>query len=329
MKVGVKVNAPIGPVYWPTIRDMARVADEGGIDSVWSEDHHFEPFGGPWDVWSVLSALAAVTERVELAPIVASTNYYPSPVILARKAAAVHQISGGRLLLGLGAGSGTWEYPRLGLPIDHPVSRFEEAFEIIRRLFAGERFDYEGRFHQLEDTWLSPVHHLRSPGYDRDRIQPTRWLDEDWETAPTHPLDIPIVAGTMGPRMIRIMLPYASGWNVHWGDEPFMNHPENLPALHDWLAERCIEIGRNPQEVWKSAEVYIQFDNARGLPLVTPDELQPLPADVDTLHRLMASGVDHVIVLADPQTPASVEKLSALAQEFREGAGHSAGPDLR
>jgi alkanesulfonate monooxygenase SsuD/methylene tetrahydromethanopterin reductase-like flavin-dependent oxidoreductase (luciferase family) len=317
MKVGVKVNAPIGPVHWSTVRDMAMVAEGGGLDSVWSEDHHFEPYGGPWDVWTVLAGLAAVTERVALAPIVASTNYYPSPVILARKAATVHEISGGRLLLGLGAGSGDFEYPRLGLPFDHPVSRFEEAFEVIRRLLAGERFDYEGRFHQLDDTWLSPIHRLRSPGYDTGRMQPTRWLDDEWEIEPTTPLDIPIVAGTLGPRMLSIMLPHASGWNVHWGDEPFLNRPESLVSVHSWLDDRCLEAGRRPEEIWRSAEVYIQFEGARGLPVLVPDEFEPLPAEVETLHRLAAAGVDHVIVLADPQTPASVERLCELVSDYR------------
>lgn len=317
MKIGVKVNAPIGPVDWVTIRDMARAAEEGGLDSVWSEDHHFEPFGGPWDVWSVLSALAAVTEHVELAPIVASTNYYPSPVILARKAAAVHEISGGRLLFGLGAGSGDWEYPRLGLPFDHPVGRFEEAFEIIRRLLAGERFDFDGRFHQISDTWLSPVHRLRSPGFDPERVQPTGWLDPEWETQPTVPLDIPIVAGSTGPRMLNILLPYAAGWNVHWSNPRFMNQPENLTSLHDWVGEMSIEAG-DPGDIWRSAEIYMQFDDARGLPISVGDELQPLPADVDTFRRLEQAGCDHVIVLADPQTPRAVEKLAQLAGAFRD-----------
>lgn len=317
MKVGVKLNAPIGPVRWSTVADMARAAEGGGLDSLWTEDHHFEPFGGPWDVWSILSALAATTTSVELAPIVASTNYYPSPVILARKAATVHEISGGRLILGLGAGSGGYEYPKLGLPFDHPVSRFEEAFEIIRRLLAGQRFDYHGRFHHLDDTWLSPVHRMRSPGYDEERVQPTRWLDDDWETQPTEPLDIPIMAGTLGPRMLQIMLPHAAGWNVHWGDEPFMNQPERLVELHEWLAERCLEAGRDPASIWRSAEIYMQFDEAIGLPVRIPDELQPLPAATDTLHALEEAGVDHVIVLVDPQTPRAVEQLADLVSRYR------------
>lgn len=317
MKVGIKLNAPIGPVRWETVKDMARTAEQGGLDSLWSEDHHFEPYGGPWDVWSVLSALAAITSRVSLAPIVASTNYYPSPVIFARKAATVHEISGGRLILGLGAGSGGYEYPRLGLPFDHPVSRFEEAFEIIRRLLAGERFDYQGRFHQLEDTWLSPVHRLRAPGRDPTRIQPTRWLDDDWETEPTTPVEIPIMAGTVGPRMLKLMIPHSAGWNVHWGDEQFMNRPENLPALHEWIDERFREVGRAPDSLWKSAEVYMQFDGARGLPVQVPDDLNPLQPDVETLHSLEEAGVDHLIVLVDPQTSDAVESLNALVDMYR------------
>lgn len=317
MKVGVKVNAPVGPVTWRAIRDMALVADESGLDSVWSEDHHFEPFGGPWDVWTVLSALAAVTRRVELAPIVASTNYYPSPVILARKAATVDEISGGRLVLGLGAGSGGWEYPRLGIPFDHPVSRFEEAFEIIRRLLAGERFDYRGRFHSLTDAWLSPVHRLKAPGYDEDRPQLTSWLDDDWESQPVEPLEIPIVAGSTGPRMLAIMLPHASGWNVHWGNGRFMNRPESLPSIHEFVDQRSIEAGRDPDDISKSAEVYVQLEGARGLPVKVPDELEPLPARTETLHRVAEAGTDHVIVLVDPQTPEAVHRLAELVDTFR------------
>ncbi len=60
MKVGIKVNAPVGPVRWSTVRDMALAAEDLGLDSVWSEDHHFEPFGGPWVVWSFLSAVTAI-----------------------------------------------------------------------------------------------------------------------------------------------------------------------------------------------------------------------------------------------------------------------------
>jgi alkanesulfonate monooxygenase SsuD/methylene tetrahydromethanopterin reductase-like flavin-dependent oxidoreductase (luciferase family) len=314
VKIGIKVNAPIGPVRWETVRDMALVAEDVGLDSVWSEDHHFEPYGGPWDVWSILSALAAVTDRVMLAPIVASTNYYPSPVILARKASAVWEISDGRLILGLGAGSGDVEYAKLGLPFDHPVSRFEEAFEIVRRLLSGERFDYEGRYHHLTDTWLSPVHHQESGPVLGG---PTGWLDDDWRSEPSQPLDIPLMAGTLGPRMLRIMLAHVAGWNVHWVSRAFWNTPESFPDLVQRIAEACGEIDRDPNELWSSAEIWAQDDDGQGLPVNVPDDLRPLPLDSDTLHRCSQAGIDHLIVLVDPQTPQAVETLGQAVAEYR------------
>lgn len=313
MKVGIKVNAPVGPVRWSTVRDMALAAEDLGLDSVWSEDHHFEPFGGPWDVWSFLSAVAAITSKVELGPIVASTAYYPSPVILARKAAAVHEISGGRLLLGVGAGSGGFEYPKLGLPFDHPVSRFEEAFEIIRRLLSGERFSYEGRFHQLHDTWLSPVHR---PVEGPAKGQPNPWLDEDWASQPTTPLDIPIMAGTLGPRMLSIMLPHADGWNVHWSHRPFWNRPESFPEVEKTIADAGASVGADTAGLWRSAEIWMQFEGSRGLPVKTPDDLVPLSASVETLHRCAEAGIDHLIVLTDPQTPEAVRALASIVEEY-------------
>ncbi|MDX1689995.1 MAG: LLM class flavin-dependent oxidoreductase [Acidimicrobiia bacterium] len=312
MKVGIKVNAPVQAISWTGIRDMAQAAEAGGLDSVWSEDHHFEPYGGPWDVWSVLAALAAVTDRVELGPIVASTNYYPSPVILARKAAAVHEISGGRLILGLGAGSGDFEYAKLGLPFDHPVGRFEEAFEIVRRLLAGERFDYDGRFHRLEDTWLSPVHRLGEASAEE-----LGWLDDDWATQPVEPLDIPLMAGSLGPRMLGIVLPHVAGWNVHWGDRIFWNRPEAFPDVAERIAEHAEGAGVDPGSLWSSAEIFMEFDGARGLPVPVPDDLAALPADVETLQRCAEAGIDHLIVLVDPQTPAAVERLADVVQGFR------------
>lgn len=317
MKVGVKVNAPIGPVRWQTIRDMAMVAEESGFDSVWSEDHHFEPFGGPWDVWSTLAALAAVTSRVQLAPIVASTNYYPSPVILARKAVAVDEISGGRLILGLGAGSAPFEYAKLGLPFENPVGRFDEAFEIVRRLLAGERFDFDGRFHRLSDTWLSPIHHHAEGPLRGSDVDP--WLDSEWRAEPSVPAGIPLMAGSIGPRMLGIMSPHVAGWNVHWSHPRFWNSPERFPDIVESVSEHAVGADRDPGELWSSAEIYMILPGRRGLPVDLPDDLAPLPGDVETLARCEAARIDHLIVLVDPQTPGAVDRLADLVREYRMG----------
>jgi alkanesulfonate monooxygenase SsuD/methylene tetrahydromethanopterin reductase-like flavin-dependent oxidoreductase (luciferase family) len=291
MKVGVKLNAPIRQVRWADIRDMALAAEQAGFDSLWSEDHQFGPRrgGDPWEVWSVLSALAAVTRRVRLAPIVASTNFY-SPVILARKAAAVQEISGGRLVFGVGAGSLPDEYPMLGLPFDHPVSRFEESFEVMRRLFAGECFSYEGKYVRLEDTWLSTMPE-----------QPIEWM-----------------VGSQGPRVLGITLPHVQGWNVHWTDREGWNEVARFAATNALIDERCRAVGRDPSTLWRSVEVYVQLDGAHGLPIDMPDDFQPITGDAAAIAAALAAhadaGADLVQVLVDPQTPAAVEQLARAVE---------------
>src|SRR5437870_3613594 len=117
---------------------MARAAEEAGFDSIWLGDHlphrgGGPPGGGAWDVWTQLAALAAVTERVGLGPLVACTAFHP-PGILARMAASVDEVSGGRLVLGIGAGWNEAEFRAFGIPYDRRVSRFEEAFGLVRGL---------------------------------------------------------------------------------------------------------------------------------------------------------------------------------------------------
>ena len=118
---------------------MARRAEEVGFDSVWTIDHINLPSlgGGPqkgvWECWSLLAALAACTSRVELGPLVTPTSFR-NPALLAKMADTVEEISGGRLILGLGAGWHEPEYRAMGLPYDHRVSRFEEALTIIHGL---------------------------------------------------------------------------------------------------------------------------------------------------------------------------------------------------
>ena len=136
---------------------MARAAEGAGFDSVWVGDHllYDDPRRGPWEAWSTLAALAAVTSRVELGPLVASASFH-NPAMLAKKAAAVDEISGGRLILGLGAGWNEPEYQAFGYPFDHRVERFEEAFAIIRALLREGAVDFSGRWYEARDCELLP-----------------------------------------------------------------------------------------------------------------------------------------------------------------------------
>src|SRR5215475_12393928 len=132
---------------------MARAAEECGFDSIWVGDHLLyddelppTPERGPWEAWTMLAALAAATSRVRLGPLVACAGFHP-PGLIAKMAASVDEISGGRFVCGLGAGWSTVEFEAFDIPYDHRVSRFEEAFEIIRRLLAGEHVSVECGYH--------------------------------------------------------------------------------------------------------------------------------------------------------------------------------------
>src|SRR5262249_11819737 len=130
---------------WSDLVSMAQCAEDVGFDSLWLGDHLVirsdQPIPwasgakniGTWECWSVLSALAAVTRRVELGPLVTCTGFR-NPALIARMADTVDEISGGRLILGLGAGYHEPEYRAFGYPYDHRASRFAEALTIIHTL---------------------------------------------------------------------------------------------------------------------------------------------------------------------------------------------------
>src|SRR5689334_18697279 len=145
---------------------MARAAEEVGFESIWVGDHYLyrdeQGERGPWEAWSLLAGLAAVTERVRLGPLVACLGFH-APAVLAKTAATVDEISGGRLVLGVGSGWNETEFRAFGLPFDRRVSRFEEAFTIVRRLLAGERVTFSGRFHSVSDAVLVPAPRRRMP----------------------------------------------------------------------------------------------------------------------------------------------------------------------
>ena len=121
LKVGVQLPEVEYVASWPQLREMARTAEAVGLDSVWLGDHLLyrwadAPSRGPWEAWTALTAIAAVTERVEIGPLVACTSFH-NPAMLAKKAATLDEISGGRLVLGLGAGWNETEYSAFGFPV--------------------------------------------------------------------------------------------------------------------------------------------------------------------------------------------------------------------
>src|ERR687889_228549 len=160
LKVGIQLPEVEREVRWAELRAMAELAERIGLDSIWVGDHLLYrddggPPRGPWEAWSLLAALAAVTERVQIGPLVAATSFH-APAMIAKKAATIDEISGGRLILGLGAGWNRPDYDAFGFPYDHRVSRFEEAFTIIRTLLAEGRIDFSGTYYRVDRGELLP-----------------------------------------------------------------------------------------------------------------------------------------------------------------------------
>ena len=284
MKVGVQLPEVEREVRWPEVAALARAAEETGFDSVWVGDHLLyrgdgRPERGPWDCWTMLAALAAVTSRVELGPLVACTAFR-RPALLARTAAAIDEVSRGRLRLGLGSGWNEAEFRAFGIPFDRRTARFEEAFEIVRRLLAGERVTFAGSFNTLADAVLLPP------------------LDQ----AP------PLMVGGDGPRLLAATLPHVDWWNT-WFDR-FGNRADGFAGLNARIDEACERRGRDPAEVRRSACVLVEIDGGAGERRAQPDAppltAAELPAE---LAALAQAGADEAILVLDPITEPALRSL--------------------
>ena len=297
LKVGVQLPEVERRVAWPELLTMARRAEEAGFDSLWLGDHllYDLPGGitrGPWEVWTSLAAVAAVTKRVELGPFVASTSFH-APAMMAKMAATVDGISDGRLVLGLGAGWNAREYAAFGFPFDARVSRFEEAFTVIRELLREGRSDFHGRYHEVTGCVLDPP--------------------------PTRPGGPPIVIGSTGPRMLSITLPHADLWNSWWSD--YGNTVAGFTALRARVEMAAAAAGRGPGEVAATAAVLVGFDDAVGRLMgdsAYAADVRPVPGDAtalaEHLHGLAAAGCVHAMLVLDPITESSIARAAeALA----------------
>jgi probable F420-dependent oxidoreductase len=295
-RIGVQLPEVERRVGWPELISMARAAEAAGFDSLWLGDHllYDLPGGlarGPWEVWTSLAALAAVTERVQLGPLVASTSFH-APAMLAKQAATVDAISGGRLILGLGAGWNEREYRAFGFPYDHRVSRFEEAFTIIRTLLREGRADVDGAYYRVENCVLDP--------------------------GPVRPGGPPLMLGSIGPRMLRIGLPHVDAWNVWWSD--YGNTPEGFAAVRARVEEAAVQAGRAPGEVEATAAVLVGLPGGAGRLMgeAYDAEVPPVQGSPEEIAGQLAAmaeaGAAHLQLVVDPITRDSIELLrEALA----------------
>jgi probable F420-dependent oxidoreductase len=274
---------------------MARAAEAAGFDSIWLGDHLLyrgegEAERGPWEAWTMLAALAAATERVELGSLVACTAFHP-PGLIAKMAATVAEISGGRFVLGLGAGWNEAEFRAFGLPFDRRVSRFEESFAIIRGLLAGERVSLRGRYVQADDAVLLP----RPAGPPR------------------------LMIGSNGPRMLAATLPHVDAWNTWYED--YGNSPDGFAKLNDRISAAARDAGRDPDRIERSACMLVAVSGSSGERASTPDAPPPVAGSPDemasALRDLHEAGADEIILVVDPITERTIRDLGEVVALVR------------
>lgn len=277
---------------WTDVLETARSAEQAGFASAWVIGHHylrFEP-GDPWslwDPWSTLAALAATTERIMLGPLVSCTAHY-NPGLLARTAATVDEISGGRLVLGVGGGYFGAEFEAFGIPSDHRVDRFEEALQIITALLRRGRVSFKGRHYRANNLEL-----------DLPRVR---------TNGP------PVLIGASQPRMLSLTARYGDQWNA-W--LPFSNDPlGDARRLCRKLDRACEEEDRDPSLLERTASLAV---GVLGETVhYGPHEMVNLGSSteelVDKLLALQEEGIGHVQLCMAPATPRGIEALAPVVE---------------
>jgi len=300
--VGVQLPEVEREVRWPELRAIARTAEQAGFDSIWVGDHLLYRYAsgesrGPWEAWTTLAGLAEATERVALGPLVAATAFH-APFMLAKLAATVDEISGGRLVLGLGAGWNDTEFGALGVPFDRRIARFEEAFTIVRTLLAHGAIDFEGEFFSARDAELLP--------------------------RPARAGGPPLLIGSSGPRMLAATMPYVAAWNAWYADT--RNRPDGVPRLRALVDDAARAAGRAPADIERTVAVQVRMPGGQGRVMGDTDPKQavvPLEgspeAMAEALRAYAREGIGHVQLVVDPITEASVAGLAPVLEQLDRG----------
>ncbi len=296
MKIGIILDIVEGSLDGRTptfsdLREMALAAEQVGFDSLWLADHLIYRFpnqaeSAPWEALTMLSALAAVTTHITLGTLVVCTSFRP-PAMLAKMADALDEVSGGRFILGLGAGWHQPEYEAFGYPFDHLASRFEEALQIIVPLLREGHVDFQGQYYQVRNCVLRP----RGPSPAGPRI----------------------LIGARRPRMLQLVARYADAWNTAWHTDP-----AKVKERYEPLAQACAAIGRDPAtiEITVGTEVRLQPRKDDGSPdnaiSGTPEEI------AGRLQDFASVGSSHLIVSLDAVTPDSIRQLGHIVELARQ-----------
>jgi alkanesulfonate monooxygenase SsuD/methylene tetrahydromethanopterin reductase-like flavin-dependent oxidoreductase (luciferase family) len=249
---GLKTS-PMHTSYAAILRAWQQADEVPEIEHAWLWDHML-PLSGPkngpiYEGWTLLAALAAQTQRLQLGLLV-TNNQIRQPAVLGKIASTVDVISGGRLVLGLGAGGtlpagtprtpdqhpGLAEYLAYGLPVTTPsegLGKLAETITILRRMFTEDVFDFAGRYYSLTGTRNEPK--------------------------PVQPGGPPLLIGGSGTRMLRLVAAHADIWNVPGPPHASL---EFLAECSQVLDQHCAALGRDPRTVIRSVQMILQTDDA-------------------------------------------------------------------
>jgi alkanesulfonate monooxygenase SsuD/methylene tetrahydromethanopterin reductase-like flavin-dependent oxidoreductase (luciferase family) len=270
MELAASVGSP------PPAMAFAEGAEAIGLDSVWAFDHFFSNMPGEpprmpvHEAWTIVSAVAARTSRVEIGQLVMCTAYRP-PGLLAKMAATADAVSGGRLTLGVGAGWHFEEYRAFGYPFDDRVGRFEETLKIIAPLVRGATVTFEGRYHSADDALLMP--------FERR---------------------IPLLVAAFRPRMLRLAARYADAWNTAWYGMPDDKLRQSFADLDAALDAE----GRDPSSLRRTVGIDAREpETNEGEGGVMVDDLPKL---FDAYEEL---GVDDIILGFEGATDRTLERI--------------------
>jgi len=291
LKVGLHLPETERIASWQDHAEMCLLAEDVGFDSIWVPDHliYREPDTeptGPWECWSILSAVAAITKRVEIGPLVLCTSFR-NPALTAKMADTVDEISSGRLILGLGCGWNQPEYTAFGYPFTERVGRFFESFEIIRTLLATGSIDFSGKYYTLRESELRP----RGPRAEGP----------------------PLMIGARGEQMLRATLPHVTYWNGWhaWSG----NSVEGYLPVHESVDAACIAAGCEPGSVQRTMAALVHMPgndgshDPRSTPITgTPEQI------AESFRGLAGAGISHVQVQLSPITSAEIEQFARVLE---------------
>jgi F420-dependent oxidoreductase-like protein len=293
--------------FWPNpsqpfkdVLALTQHVEKTGWDGVWYADH-FMPnapdTSSPWpEAWMTLAALGASVPRIRIGTLVAG-NTYRHPAVLAKMAATLDHITGGRVVLGLGAGWQENEHQQYGIPFyttGERLGRLDEACQVIKSLFSETKSDFAGRYYQLDGASLEPKP-VQKP--------------------------MPLLIGGGGEKVtLKITAKYADEWNV-WGTV------ETLKAKMAILDGHCANIGRKPTTIQRSAValLFMSEDQAflkqrRNANMQQAAIIGTVSEVRDIVAAYTAIGVDELIV-PDFTLGPMPQKIATLDRFIRDVAG--------